>query len=415
MVRPARAQFLDRVIDPNLTGETVATRVRPDYEPPEVRIGTAIVSAIASESTGYDDDVTGFKPFPGSSLEETTGSVAMRTDWPQDALYGSISVDDRRYLDLPQQSTTNWNAGLGISVHLGLDLLSFTYNHENLEETSRDAESADLDRPVQTRSDDAVLLYQAVFNWLTLQPAFDFTAYRFGNGTIGGVPFSEEARERNVYAPSLTARYELAPLSELVALVQYSLGRYVYLPPGQASLNYDDVTALAGYETSLGDLWRLVLLGGYEQRSFQSSRYSTISAPIARLQVIWQPTGLTAVTGSLTRRISDTNNDFTASTQITDASLRVDHEFLPNLLFHAQAGIELADYAGSNGQVILYTAGAGVDWKLNRYVALSATYELQKRDTSGLDAAASTPGITNNTLGPSYLDNRYLLQLRFTL
>ena len=414
LVTKAQAQLLDHIINPNVTGTgdqpgvTVLTRPRPDYQTPEIRLGSLVVAGDENETIGYDDDVTGYKPFKGSWLVESSALLSAHTDWPSNAVFGAISVDDRRYLDLPQQSGTSWAANVGGTLNLDTDLLSATYYHDNLLLNSRDLDTPNLTSPLAIKTDDAVLLYKAVFSALTLQPAIEVTAYDFANANINGNPLIESLRNRDVYAPSITARYGLSPDRQWVFLAQESFGRYTNSPT--PTLNYDDTTALVGYETTVGDLWRTVLLAGYEYRTFRSSAYSSIGAPIARLQVVWSPTGLTTVTGSLTRRIGDTATDFTASTATTEISLRLDHELLPNLLFHAVGGIDLSQYTGGLGHTILYTADVGITYNLNRYMSISAGYQLQRR---AVDLDQSNP--LSEGFGPSYVDNRYLLQLRFRL
>ena len=408
----ARAQFLDRVISPDVTGVadeqgvTVATRQRPDYEPPEVRLGQIIVQATETESLGYDNNVTGYQPYRGSPVLETAATVNARTDWASSAIFGGATVENAQYWQTPNQSGTNWSADVGATYQLDRDLISATYQHTTELLRSRDIDVPDLAAPVETSSDDAQLLYRAVWDRLTLQPGLEYVLYRYSNGIADGQPYIGSLRDRDVFAPNVTAQYEVAPLSNLVAVLQTSFAHYVSDQIGVLP-GYTDVTALAGYDTTLGDVWRLVLLGGYEERSFKTT-YHAISAPLARVRVVWTPTGLTSLTGTVTRQITDNAYDFVALTTVTLVSLRVDHELRRNVLLHAQAGVQLYDGTQGNPSGRLYTIGAGADWLLNEYASLGAEYQFRQREEQ-----AGT--VATETIGPSYTEHEFLLQVKLKL
>ena len=95
-------------------GVTVASRVRPDFDPPGVRVGSFLLRPQWAEGLGYDDNVFGSSGGGrGSWLVGTHPSLLIGSDWSRNSLGGYVGVDDLRYLDQPRQSQTNWTAVAG--------------------------------------------------------------------------------------------------------------------------------------------------------------------------------------------------------------------------------------------------------------------------------------------------------------
>ena len=149
-------------------------------------------------------------------------------------------------------------------------------------------------------------------------------------------------------------------------------------------------------------MFRYRALVGYEIREFHSASYQTHAAPVAEANVIWQPTGLTTVTGKAVRSIEDTSDPTISGYDYTSARIQVDHEYARNILLNGYVGLQRADYLQINAGETLYGAGVGATWLFNRNVRLSATYDVTKREGS-------------LSIGPNYLQNVGLLQLRLGL
>lgn len=129
--------------------------------------------------------------------------------------------------------------------------------------------------------------------------------------------------------------------------------------------------------------------------------------------MIWTPTNLTTVTGTLARRIQDSSDETTAGYTESYIQLRVDHEYLPNVLLRGDAGAYFTQYSGGGGNQALYTVGAGVTYLLNRNMQVAASYDFSARD-SGTSGNA-TLGLTGQPFGSSYTDHLIMLQLRLRL
>jgi len=415
--KATRAQLIDQYLNTAIPGfdvqpgVTVASRLRPEYDYPGIRVGDFIILPELSESAGYDSNVTGTEPAQGSPFLETQATVRAVSDWGRDSLGGGITIDNNSYLDLPRQSYTNWIATLGGTYDIDRDVLSIGYAHLNLNQTSRDLDVPQLDSPVAYRINDLHASYKAALSALSLQPGIEITGFDYDNGTVQGVPYVQSYRDRVVFTPSLTASYEFAPLRSLVLVVRDSDAHYTNEPTTMATQNFNDISVLAGVNYDTGGQIRLRALVGYETRHFVSEQYATISAPIVEASAVWTPTGLTTITGTVARYIEDSASDTTVGYTETAAKLAVDHEYLRNVLLNATAGFYTDSYQQNQANQSYVTLGAGVTWLINRHMRLVGRYEFSSRQSN---ASQAELGI-GQTVGGSYSENRFLLQLKIGL
>jgi hypothetical protein len=184
-----------------------------------------------------------------------------------------------------------------------------------------------------------------------------------------------------------------------------------YTMAGFSSLNYNDIAVLGGFDYDADGVIRYRALIGYEVRSFQNAQFKTIQAPIFEASAIWTPTGLTTVTGTVGRLIQAASATSSSTFTETYAQLRVDHEYLPNVLLRADIGAYYADYSAGGGNQAYYTAGVGITYLLNRNMQVAASYDFTGRQSNG----NGNLGLTGQTFGSSYTDNRFLLSLRVGL
>ncbi len=276
---------------------------------------------------------------------------------------------------------TNWSATLGGSYQFGRDTLLVNYSHSNSNQNSRDLGLPQLDSPIGFRVEDGMVTYRANFARSFIQSTLDVGGYSYDDGTVMGTPFIQGYRNRILYSPGVAIGYELAPQRNIVIVIRDSLAEYTQQVTGVPLRNFNDASALVGTDFLANGLIRYRLFGGYEIRKFDNSAYQTIQAPIVEAALIYTPTGLTTLSGIASRRIQDSASDSTAGLTETALQLRVDHEYLRNVILQARAGFFLDDYSQNQGSQTLFQAGGGVTWLLNWNVRLAVTYDFAKRGT----------------------------------
>jgi hypothetical protein len=419
IIHPAQAQLLDQLISTDIpgvadeAGVTVLSRSRPEYDSLGVRVGSFTIRPQLQESGGYDDNVLGTRVGAGSAFVETNARVGVDYDSALAKANAFVSVDDMRYLSESRQSYTNWTAHLAGSYVFGDDLLTASYDHFNLNQSALSLDAPQLDAPLEYRVNILRIAYKAVFNRVFVQPALSLASYDYDNGTVAGAPYLQNYRNRLVGTPSVTVGYELAPRRNLVVVLRDAAGDYSTAEPGFAKRNFNDKSILGGIDFDADGVWRYRVLVGYESRSFSSSQYKTIQAPIVEGAVIWSPTGLTTVTLLATRHIQDSADETIAAFTETGVRLQVDHEYRRDVLLQAYGAAYEDDYTQGLGSQNLYRLGASATWLLNRNMSLVGAYDFAIRRSGG--GASQNLVFGQQSLGQNYTDNRFVLTLRLAL
>ena len=114
--------------------------------------------------------------------------------------------------------------------------------------------------------------------------------------------------------------------------------------------------------------------------------------------MIWTPTGLTTLTGSVDRTIEDDASEGTTGFVYTRVRLIVDHEYLRNILLQGRFSVQHAFYLPAAGNETIDNVGASVTWLLNRHLRVILAY----------DRSIVNPPVTRG-----FTDNRIVTQLQY--
>ena len=413
---PARAQLLDQFLPTDVNGVgaepdvTVTSRRRSDYDTGGIRAGGYVIRPRLSEAFGYESNVLGLAKPVGSSLINTTGGFDATSDNSRGNFSLGTTVADTRYLELPNQSFTNWNAQAAGTYNIGQDIASISLTHERLNQTQRDLDVPQLAAPLAFEVDTLRLGYRAAFNRLSLMPTLEAARYRYDSGFSGTSIYDQSYRNRKTLTPGVSAAYEFATRRSAVVVVRDTAAWYSNTNAGTPKRDFNDVLFLTGLDYDLNGYLRFRAFVGYERRTFSSATFKTIQAPIAELSLIYNPTPVTTVTSTLSRRIQDSADETTASSTTLSARLRVDYELKRNVILTTNANVARNDYA-IGGSQLQYGGGVGATYLLNRYAAVRATYDAFARTSSN--------GILLNLNGlaaaSNFADHIVQLQLRLAL
>jgi hypothetical protein len=404
----ANGQAINEYVNPLIQGlniqpgVTVLSRLHPDYDPVGINIGALTILPSVDDTIGYDDNVTGTTIGRGSLRIDTNARVAAKTATNSSAVSMMLNVEDVEFTQLAKQSYTNWNANLLATHNFGQDDLTISAAHYNQNQTPRDIDLPDLDYPIAYRFDDLKANYTISTGHFQIQPVMDLQFYTYDNGTVVGVPYLQNYRDRTVYFPSVSATYEFADRRRAVLVFRDANALYYSGLAGEPKENYNDFSLLAGISYDTDGVIGLQFLAGYEERDFSSAAYRTIRAPIVEGSVTWTPSGLTTVTGTATRVIQDSAQDGTVAYTASRLRLELDHELFRNVLLTANIGYQLSENSQGGGNTSLFRAGTGVVWRLNRSLRLEADYMFSSRQTA-------------EQFSQSYADDIFRLGLRLAI
>jgi hypothetical protein len=227
----------------------------------------------------------------------------------------------------------------------------------------------------------------------SIVPSLQMAQWSYGNTTILGVPSSQAYRDRLVTQASVTLRYELAPLRDLLFVVRAVGQDYTHTPAGQPSPNSVSYQMLAGLDYDDNSVWRWRMLLGGEARRFANPSYSAQNTVIAEAGVGWSPSGMTNISATISRNTEDAAQEGVSGLVYTSARLTIDHEYLRNLLFKASLALQQADFF-QGGHQSGTSAGVGVTWLLNRSTRLSFTYDQTDLHSASIPAGQTSPGFS---------------------
>jgi len=378
-------------------GVTVASRARPEFDPPGVRAGSFLLQPSLEQGFGYDDNVLGSDVVRrGSAYIGTHPSLLVNSDWSRDSLAGFLGADDLRYLDQPRQSETNWTASLGGALSVGRDQLTVAAAHFSLHQPRTDLDALPSDEPVAYQVNDLRAGYTIGLGRLSIMPGLAFSTYRYDPTTIRGLPASQAYRDRNVLQGSVTTRYELSPQRNLLLVTRVLGENYTAPQSGQPTRNSTGYQVLVGFGDDADSVWRYRVLFGWEMRAFRASEFSTHQAPIAELALIWSPSGMTTLTATVTRSIEDAAQEGIAGYTYSRARVVIDHEYLRNVLLQASASVQYANYLPAGGHAGSLSLGGGATWLINRHMRLSATYDFTDQHGSSSPTLQTTGNYTRS-------------------
>jgi hypothetical protein len=357
-----------------MPGVTVLSRARPEFAPDSIHADGFLVDPAIEEGVGYDSNVLGGAGSPGSWTLGTHPSLRVTSDWSRDAVAGVLGLDDTRYLDAPRQSRTDGSAAFGTTKMIGSDTLTLGAAYLVLHEDRTSLDALPSDTPVGFTLTDARVDYTLALDRLNVTPNLEISNYHYTSTTILGIPTSQAYRDRNVVTGGVTARYELMPRQDALLVLRGTGTDYTDPQVGQPTRNSTGAQVLIGLSDDSDAVWRYRLLLGWEHRAFAASVYRAHDAPVAEAELIWSPSGMTTLTGRLTRSIEDAAQEGVAGFTYTTANLTVDHEYQRNILLQATGGVQQADYLQGGGQQTGLLLGVGVTWLVDRRMRIAATY-----------------------------------------
>jgi len=417
---PAEAQYINSYFPQAVPGYdtsegvTVLSRARPLYATPGVNVGSFTVKPELSEGIGFDTDPTGISGLGSSPFLRTTPSVTAHSNWASNSLGMSLSADNFHYFNLPQADYTNWTAALGGGYTIGRNQLTLGYSHLSLNQNATDIGAVQSAIPVHYTVEDVRSGYTFDFGRFSLSPSIDVQYYNYDSATIGNQTVSQAYRDRYSFTGTLTARYSLSDQRNLMFVVQGLDNSYTDQPVGQPTNDSTGVIALGGIDYQAEGPWTYRFLIGLEERNFSASQFKSHTAPVVGGSVVWTPTGLTTVTGLISRSIEAPNAEGNSGFTYSNANLVIDHELYRNILLQGRAGFQYLQYLQGGGTQTSYTFGAGVNWLINRTLRLSLDYNFNQLTGSQASTFNGVPNIT--ATGSSTLSRDVaLLTLHFAL
>lgn len=377
-------------------GQTVASRPRADFDPLGVRLGAFRANAAAALGIGYDDNLFGTRnDTVADGYASFGGEADIASEWSRHAVGAAGRIERRSYFEETDQDWTDYSVGVFgrydidavSSVELRLNRVQ-----EHLETSSVDVQEAGLSRPVPYAYNEAQVSGQTRFNRLGVLLIGNWRSYAFENVDLGPAPVP------GAPAPGDVSRFDYESLLGALGL-SYELapGRFLNLITRYQDISYDDASqrgrdsrtweVLGGFTYDFDGVWAVRAAAGWRERDYEGANLDNLSGPAFEAEVTWQPTLLTTVSFGARRSIEESIRTNAVSYTRTQGQLRVDHEYLRNVILTGEIGADYRDYEDPDQQATDGYLVLSARWLINRNVALVGSYQHVRRlnATAGLD------------------------------
>jgi hypothetical protein len=383
------AQYYD---DPGLGQKPVAGYPQ-DYKPLGIRAGAFMLHPAVQLAAEWTDNVFFTERDKKSDIVyHVRPYISAQSTWSRHSLNITLAADYAPYNDYSFQDYTDYF--LTVTGRLDVKNRSFmTYGgtamrlHEG--RNNRDAEQGF--EPTIYYLYGANLGYDHTFNRLSLGATLTWEHLDFDNAysLVNGV-INNQDRDRDSYNWSARAGY------------QFRSGMQAYAAYSSGTVNYKDKTDRNDYDRT-GDAYAIsgglaMTLTGklngdvyatYVNRSYDDPALPDTNGWGLGAGLTWTPTYLTSVYAMVDTSVQETTNQYSSGYLRTLYSFRVDHELTRFIQINGFVSYSNNDYqqiadappdARAWDRVFRY--GIGLNWFINRYLFLNASYAHSKLNTN---------------------------------
>ncbi len=367
---------------------SVLQRERPEYDPVGVPAGSFLLYPQLSTSLGYVNNILATKTNTQSDgFVEVAPSARLVSQWTRNSLVATAGADLDRYFSHGSENENAWY----VNAVGRYDAVGESYLQGGAEARRDYQERTDVNFPTLANQPIPVNTYDGFFRGVYQQDRLRATALgsfqhsdfssvdKLGGGTL-------DQSSRNVNAASGIGRLDYAVSPDTAVFVDASYHNYSY--PVQGTFNRDAHlwSASAGANFDLTALVRGEIGIGYTRQTFANPAFKTIEGLGFHGRVEYFPTQLTTLTLTASRGIDTSVLANTGGFIATNASLRVDHELLRNLLLNANFDYENDSFHGADRTDHVYTVGGGFQYLVSHSAVIKAGVNYISRTSSGTQA-----------------------------
>ncbi|OLP44056.1 outer membrane beta-barrel protein [Rhizobium oryziradicis] len=202
-----------------------------------------------------------------------------------------------------------------------------------------------------------------------------FQRWTYSNAQLSdGSTLSNSDRNRNTVTVSSRLGYEISPA--FTPFVEVSVGKTRYDQTSDSAgyqRSGNIYGAKAGISSDMGEKLRGEVAIGYEHASFDDARLDGMGAMTLDSTVNWSPRRGTDVALGFGTSIEPSTTAGISGDVAYALTAAVTHELRENLIARLSGGTTWRNYdSASQLNSIYYTAGAGLTYRINRYLDLTA-------------------------------------------
>ncbi|WP_245447068.1 outer membrane beta-barrel protein [Methylobacterium sp. 17Sr1-1] len=372
------------------------------YGPLGIRLGSLTLFPALQQSVGYDSNPDRSIVRRGSMALRSQGELRVESDWSSHSLTGEARFG---YFTYPDNRNANRPDGDG-AMRLRLDVARDTkvdvegrYAISTQRAGSPDLNAQVRDRPLVAAYGGTVGVTQN-FNRLQVTVAGLIDRQTFENAQLGdGTILRQDDRNANQVGLRLRTGYEIRPgFTPFVdTLVDTRIHDFAVDQSGLRR-DSDGVTVRAGSSFEFSRLLAGEVSAGYLSRHYADSRLRDVTGPVIDGSVTWAATALTSLRVGASTGVLETIVPGASGILTRTAVAELTHDLRRNLRLTLTGTLIGNDYQGTSIREQGYSAGVRLDYRLNRWLGIRASYAREL--------------LRSTAVGSSYHSDTYLVGVR---
>ncbi|MGE8105117.1 outer membrane beta-barrel protein [Allorhizobium sp. NPDC080224] len=369
--------------------DPTAARIRRDALDAEdgtgIRLGSMILRPSISQKLGTEREKSGGVK-ANRTFSETGLKGTLTSDWSRHELNVGAEGAWQETLSGADNDKPRANIDARLRLDLADDTIATLSGSYSFSREDSDDPNAVSGARVQSGVNQfgTGLSVERDFGVIRGSIAGDFTRFQYSDAKLSNGSILERSdRDRNRYTLSSRLGYEISPA--LTPFIEGTIGRIDY-DEAEDSSGYrrsaDLYGAKAGVAVDLGEKLRGEIALGYEHQTFEDARLAELSAMTVDGNIFWSPRDGTSIDLSLDTSIDPSTTAGVNGATIHRVNAALSHDLRTNLVARLTGGTTFTNYDGnaSASDTTAYLAGAGLTWKVNRY--LDATADLAYERTN---------------------------------
>lgn len=372
---PALAQDVRNVVD----------QARYPLAADGIRSGSIIFSPTIGISQSYDDNVYRDSENEKEDFVTTLNAgLNVATDFDLHSLFFRTGGTLGYYAKNNSENYEDFNVAAGGTLDVDYETFFSLYSsYSRAHESREDPDAPNTDEPVEYDLFQNKLGFTRALGIVKLQLEGLFDRFAFKNSTLNGNFVNNGGRDRNIYGAYGKLSYEYFPGYNVYTSVKHDWRKY----DESVAVNRDS----EGYDVQVGT--DVAITGkvkgdvyvGYLDRSYEDDSLEDISAVNYGGSLIWNMTGLTSITASISRAVEETTFGDASGNLQTRYDVDVDHLVRDNLFLNVGAGYRVSEYesnANAGREDDVYQARVGLEYIPYDGTTVRTGYNYSMRDSN---------------------------------
>jgi hypothetical protein len=383
-----QAQFYD---DPGLGQKPVAAYPQ-DYKPLGIRAGSFMLHPGVQLAFEYTDNVFFTENNKKSDMVyHIRPYVTAQSTWSRHSLNVTLSADIAFFGTYDRQDYTDYFLDASGRVDVKTNsFFSYNLNYMDLHQDRSNRDSIQGFEPTRYHTFGGSFGYDHTFNRLSVGASYNPQWLDYDNSvSLTGEVIDNQDQDRQGDIWSFNAGYQFQ--TDMRAFVTYAPYSVKY----DEDINSGYDRSGNGYSLSGGVNFNITgklngdLYASYHDRTYDDPELPDDNGWGLGAGLQWNPTYLTSVYGRIDSGIEESTNLFSSGYFRRQYSVRADHELTPFLQLNAFVSYTDNDYTQIPGAPAeareydnIWRSGIGLNWFINRYFYLNASYGWEQLETN---------------------------------